>query len=178
MKMSTRSLVAVILVCGFTVLTLAQAAPELPKPGPEHKKMEYFLGTWRVENEIKANAYVPASKGITMATFTSGPGGFFLEFNEEGQIPPTHGIIAYDSVAKGYTEFYASSTGLVGTASGTADGTTWTWIIEDKWFGRAVKGRTTITIKSASQFTSKYEMLDPSGSWVTISEGIATKVAP
>src|SRR5215831_6245171 len=45
-EMSTRSSVAVILICGFTALLPAQAPPAPPKPGPEHKKLEYFLGKW------------------------------------------------------------------------------------------------------------------------------------
>jgi len=32
--MSIRSSLAVILICGFTALSLAQAPPEGPKPGP------------------------------------------------------------------------------------------------------------------------------------------------
>jgi hypothetical protein len=51
-------------------------------------------------------------------------------------------------------------------------------MIEDKWLGKAVKGRTTITALSASLYTSKYEMLDANGRYVTIQEGTATKVAP
>src|SRR5215831_12685695 len=50
-EMSTRS-VAVILICGLTSLLRAQAPPASPKPGPEHKKLEYFLGKWTVESEI------------------------------------------------------------------------------------------------------------------------------
>ena len=177
-KMSIRSSVAVILICGFTALSLAQAPPAGPKPGPEHKKLEYFLGTWKVETEIKANEYVPAGKGVTTATVTLGPGGFCVESRAEGQIPRTDAIIAYDSDAKVYREFYASSAGLVGGGTGTVNGNTWTWMLEDKVFGKAAKGRTTITILSASQYTSKYEMLDANGRYVTISEGTATKVAP
>ena len=176
--MSIRSSVAVILICGFTALSLAQAPPEGPKPGPEHKKLEYFLGTWKVESEIKANEYVPAGKGVTTATYTLDPGGFYVEWREEGQIPRTDGIIAYDSDAKVYTEFYASSAGLVGSGTGTVNGNTWTWMLEDKVFGKAAKGRTTITISSPSRFTSKYEMLDANGRYVTLTEGTATKVAP
>src|SRR5262250_3249862 len=119
--MSIRSSVAVILICGFTPLSLAQAPPEGPKPGPEHKKLEYFLGTWKVEAEIKANEYVPAGKGVTTETYTLGPGGFYVERRAEGQIPRTQGIMAYDSHAKLYTAFYASSAGLVGTATGTVN---------------------------------------------------------
>jgi hypothetical protein len=177
-KMSMRSSVAVILICGFTALSLTQAPPEGPKPGPEHKKLEYFLGTWKVESEIKPNGYVPAGKGVTTAIVTLGPGGFSIESRAEGQIPRTDGIATYDSHAKVYTEFYASSVGLVGTGTGTVSGNTWTWMIEDKWFGEAVKGRTTITMLSASQYTLKYEMLDPNGRYVTILKETATKVAP
>jgi hypothetical protein len=176
--MSTRS-VAVILICGFTSLLLAQAPPAPPKPGPEHKKLEYFLGKWTVESEIKANGYVPAGKSVTTETYTLGAGGFYIELDRpEGQIPRTQGITTYDSHAKVYTTFYVSSAGLVGGGTGTVDGNTWTWMLEDKVFGRAVKGRTTITVQSASQFTSKYEMADPNGRYTTITEGTSTRVAP
>jgi hypothetical protein len=178
-KMSIRSSAAVLLSCGFTALALAQAPPEPPKPGPEHKKLEYFLGTWKTEGEVKANPYMPAGKSVTTGTCTLGPGGFFVEWRGEGEkYPTTRGIMAYDSQAKLYTQFYASSAGLVGGGTATVDGNTWTWTLEDKWFGQAFKGRTTVTAKSASQFTVKYEYLDPNGSYVTISEGTATKVAP
>jgi hypothetical protein len=140
--------------------------------------LEYFLGTWKVESEIKPNKYVPAGKGVTTETYTLGPGGFWVERHAEGQIPETFGIIAYDSYAKAYVSYYASSVGLVGTGTGTVNGNTWTWMVEDKVFGKAVKGRTTVTIKSASQLTSKYEMLDANGRYVTIVEGTSTKVAP
>jgi len=172
--MSTRS-VAVILICGFTSLLLAQAPPAPPKPGPEHKKLEYFLGKWTVENEFKANEFVRAGKTVSTVTDTLGPGGFYIEHRAEGQLGTTLGIIAYDSHAKVYTSYYASSAGLVGTGTGTVNGNTWTWMIEDKVFGKAVKGRTTVTISSASQYTFKYEMLDANGRYVTIQEGTATK---
>ena len=176
--MTIRSAVAVILICGFTALSLTQTPPERPKPGPEHKKLEVFLGTWKVESEIKPNGYVPAGKGITTETYTLGPGGFWVERRAEGQIPATFGIIAYDSYAKAYVSYYASSVGLVGTGTGSVNGDTWTWTVEDRLAGQAVKGRTTITFPSAARYTLKYEMLDPNGRYVTILEGIATKVAP
>ena len=178
-KMSIRSSVALILISGFTSTSLAQAPPEPPKPGPEHKKLEYLLGTWKTEGAIKENGYVPAGKSVITGTCTWGPGGFFVECRGEGEnYPTTHTIIAYDSQAKVYTEFYASSAGLVGGGTATVDGNTWTWMLEDKWLGQAFKGRTTVTVKSPSQYTTKYEYLDPNGSYVTIAEGTATKVAP
>ena len=175
--MSTRS-VAVILICGFTSLLLAQAPPAPPKPGPEHKKLEYFVGKWTVEGEIKANEYVPAGKVVTTETSTLGPGGFYVECrneSNEGPLPPRLAIIAYDSHAKAYTSYYASSVGLVGVGTGTVNGNTWTWMVEDKYAGKSVKGRTTITMLSPTESTSKYEMADGKGGYTTIVEGKATK---
>jgi hypothetical protein len=173
--MSTRP-VAVILISGFTSLLLAQAPPAPPKPGPEHKKLEPFLGKWTVESEIKANEYVPAGKSVSIATNTLGPGGFYVQSLSEGQqIPSTVGIIAYDSDAKAYTMSYASSTGLVGAGIGSVNGNTWTWMVEDSFAGQAVKGRTTITMLSPTEYTSKYEMADGKGGYTTLVEGKATK---
>jgi hypothetical protein len=175
--MSTRSAVAVILICGFTSLLLAQAPPAPPKPGPEHEKLEYFVGKWTVESEIKPNGYVRAGKAVATETATLGPGGFYLERRAEGDLGASLGVIAYDSHAKVYTSYYASSLGLVGTATGSVNGNTWTWMVEDMFAGKAVKGRTTITTLSPTQYISKYEMADGKGGYTTILEGKATKVA-
>jgi hypothetical protein len=173
--MSTRS-VAVILICGFTSLLLAQAPPAPPKAGPEHKKLEYLVGKWTAESEIKANEFVPAGKVVSTETGTLGPGGFYVESRNEGQLGTRLGIIAYDSHAKVYTSYYASSAGLVGTATGTVNGNTWTWMVEDKYAGQSVKGRTTITMLSPTEYTSKYDMADGKGGYTTLVEGKATKV--
>ena len=173
--MRTRSSVAVILICGFTALLLAQAPPAPPKPGPEHKKLEYFLGKWTAESEFKANEYVPAGKTVSTETCTLGPGGFYVECRNEGQLPTRLAIIAYDSHAKVYTSYYASSIGLVGVGTGTVNGNTWTWMVEDKYAGKAGKGRTTITMLSPTEQTSKYEMADGKGGYTTLVEGKATK---
>ncbi len=174
--MSTRS-VAVILIYGFTSLLLAQAPPAPPQPGPEHKKLESLVGKWTAESEIKANEYVPAGKTVGTETATLGPGGFYVESRAEGQLGTRLAIIAYDSHAKVYTSYYASSVGLVGTGTGTVNGNTWTWMVEDKYAGKCVKGRTTVTTLSPTQYTSKYEMADENGGYTTILEGKATKDA-
>ena len=177
--MSLRTPVALILICGFTALLLAQAPQERPKPGPEQKKLEYFVGTWKTEGEIKPNEFVPAGKSVTTETYALGPGGFYLEVDRpEGQIPRTQGIMAYDSHAKVYTSYYASSAGFVGVGTGTVNGNTWTWMVDDKYAGKSIKGRTTATILSPTQYTSKYELADGKGGYTTIIEGKATKETP
>ena len=54
----------------------------------------------------------------------------------KGNYRTTLGIIAYDSHAKVYTSFYASSAGLVGTGIGSVNGNTWTWMVEDRIAGQ------------------------------------------
>ena len=157
----------------LTAAALAQM--DMPKPGPEHKKLEYFVGKWTGEGEIKANGYVPAGKTVSTETATLGPGGFYVETRNEGQLGTSLGIIAYDSHAKVYTSYYASSIGLVGVGTVTVNGNTWTWMVEDRFAGKAVKGRTTITMLSPTEYTSKYEMADGKGGYTTLVEGKATK---
>ena len=164
-----------IFVAGLMLATAALAQTEMPKPGPEHKKLEYFVGKWTVESEIKANKYMPAGKGVSTETCTLGPGGFYTESLAEGQVPTRLAIMAYDSHAKVYTSYYANSVGLVGTGTGTVNGNTWTWMVEDKYAGQSVKGRTTITMLSPTEYTSKYDMADGKGGYTTIVEGKATK---
>ena len=112
-------------------------------------------------------------------TCTLGPGAFFVVCQAEGGEMPTRlAIIAYDSQAKAYTSCYANSGGLVGAATGSVDGDTWTWMVDDKFAGRSIKGRTTLTVSSPTQYTARYEMADAKGGYTTILEAKATKVAP
>jgi hypothetical protein len=104
-----------------------------------------------------------------------GRGGFYVERRGEGQLGTNLDIITYDSHAKVYTSYYANSVGLVGAATGSVNGNTWTWVVEDKFAGKAVKGRLTMTTLSPTQCTSKYEMADGKGDYTTIVEGKATK---
>jgi len=48
-------------------------------------------------------------------------------------------------------------------------------MVEDRFMGKAVKGRTTITMLSPTEYTSKYEMADGKGGYTTIVEGKAAQ---
>ena len=43
-------------------LALAQAPGEKPKPGPEHKRLGYFVGKWTAEAEMKPSPFMPGGK--------------------------------------------------------------------------------------------------------------------
>ena len=43
----------------FSVLALGQ---EMPKPGPEHKKLDMFAGSWTLDGDMKASSMGPGGK--------------------------------------------------------------------------------------------------------------------
>ena len=49
-------------------LALAQAPAEKPKPGPEHKRLGYFVGKWSTDGETKPNPFMPGGKMATKDT--------------------------------------------------------------------------------------------------------------
>jgi hypothetical protein len=57
--MNRRTVAAVVWGSVLTAAVLAQA-PTLPKPGPEQKKPEVFVGTWTYDGEAKKIAFGPA----------------------------------------------------------------------------------------------------------------------
>ncbi len=61
--MTRKTVFASILLPALAGIVLAQAPPQTPKPGPEHKKLRYFTGTWNSEYEMKQSPMAPAGKG-------------------------------------------------------------------------------------------------------------------
>jgi len=54
----------------------ARAQNDAPKPGPEHKKLEYFAGKWTSEAEAKKNPFGPAGKYTSKDDCSVFQGGF------------------------------------------------------------------------------------------------------
>jgi hypothetical protein len=65
----------------FSVFAWAQSSA--PKPGPEQKKLEIWLGRWTYETEFKSTPLGPAGKVSGMATVRPILGGFFVEWRGE-----------------------------------------------------------------------------------------------
>lgn len=125
----------VILIGALVSIVVQAQVPQAPKPGPEHKKLGVFLGTWAVEGELKVgNGYgAPAGKVSQVERFQWMPGEFFLQMNREGKGPAgdsfRHSIMfGYDPVGKKYTgTWYDFTTGGSMSATLTNNGNTWTW---------------------------------------------------
>ncbi len=162
-------------------LTLAQAPGEMPKPGPEHKKLGYFVGKWTAEGEMKPNPFMPAGKFTSHDACEWFEGGYAVVCRYEGKGPmgPTKGlgIMGYSTEEKAYTYYGLDNTAMAMSSvpRGTVQGATWVYDDEGKMGGKMVKSRYTIKETSPTSYTFKWDMLGEDGAWKTIVEGKSTK---
>lgn len=163
-------------------IALAQApGSEAPKPGPEHKKLGYFVGKWTSEGEMKPNPFMPGGKMTSSDSCEWWEGGFSVVCKYEGSSPmgPSKGlgIMSYSSEEKKYTYFGVDNSpmAMASVPLGTVDGPTWTYEDSSKMGGKMVKSRYVITELSPTSYAFKWEMQGDDGAWQTVMDGKSTK---
>ncbi len=102
------------------------------KPGPEHKRLEVFVGSWTWVADLKPGIFGPAGKCTGVERFQWLPGEFFLQMNREGKCPGGDLrqtiIFGYDPVNKRHTgTFFDHTSGGSTSATTTTSGNTWKW---------------------------------------------------
>jgi hypothetical protein len=174
------ALCAVVSVGGFQIL-LAQA-PQPPKPGPEEKKLGYFVGKWTTEGEMKASPMGPGGKITSTDNCAWFDGGFSVICHGDGKTPmgpnKSIGILSYSSEEKVYTYYGTDSSGMMTMTSvprGTVQGDTWTYTDEGMMGGQKVKSRVVIKELSPTAYSFTMEMQGPDGKWVPMMESKSTK---
>ena len=71
-----------ILLSFLFATVLAQAQMPMPTPAPELKKLDYFVGTWSMDSDIKPGPMGPGGKITDTAHYEWMEGGFFLTSHE------------------------------------------------------------------------------------------------
>src|SRR5919107_1602678 len=100
-----------------TLLTVAivVAQTEVPKPGPEHKRMERMLGNWSYQGEAKPSPLGPAGKITGAETCEWFQGNFGIVCRTKGTGPKgpmtAMSVMSYDPTQKAYTYYSISSQG-------------------------------------------------------------------
>ncbi len=161
-------------------LMLAQA-PGPPKPGPEHKKLDYFVGKWTSEADVKPNPFMPAGKMASTDNCQWFEGGFSVVCHFEGKSPmgPTKGvgIMSYNMEEKVYTYYEVNNSpmAMATVPHGTVQGDTWTYNDEARMGGKTVKSRYIIKELSPTSYSFKWEMQGDDGAWKTAMEGSSKK---
>ena len=171
-----RGIVVVSMVLSILAgVGLAQTPSQMPQPGPEQKRLQYYAGNWNSEYEIKAGPMGAGGKVISTDQTQMMPGGFFAVTHTDGKsaMGDLHelAVMGYDAAAKVYTYDSYNNFGEVEHFRGTVQGDTWTWTSES---GTPVKMRFIAKEVSPMLYTMKLEMMT-GANWVTVMEGKATK---
>lgn len=170
-------------VCGMLLMLASVAVaqvPQMPKPGPEIKRLQYFVGTWKAEYELKPGPMGPGGKVTAVDQSHWMPGGFFVETRTAGNgvmgVLKGLAIMGYDPVAKTYTYDAFNNFGEADHFKGTVQGDTWTWNSEGMFNGKPTKLRFIAREVSPAMYTMKFEIA-AGDDWTTAMEGKVTKKA-
>ena len=168
------------LLVGFLSHSAAQA-PTPPKPGPEHQRLDYFVGTWTGAGEMKPSPMGPGGKMTGKSTCEWFDGRFAVICHGSGQGPmgtsKEVAILSYSPEEKVYTYYGVDSSGMTMTSvpRGTVQGNTWTFTDESLMGGQKVKSRVTLKEISPTEYSFSMEIQGADGKWLPLVETTSTK---
>ena len=171
----------VVSVFGFQIVATAQT-PQAPTPGPEHQRLEYFVGKWTSEGEMKANPMSLGGKITSSDTCEWFEGRFAVICHSEGTTPmgpsKSVGILSYSPEEKVYTYYGVDNSNMTMATvpRGTVQGDTWTYTDESMMGGKKIKSRIIIKELSPSAYAFTMELQGPDGKWAPLMESKNTKV--
>jgi len=144
---------------------LALTVPAIAQPGPEHKKLDGFVGRFTVDIDVKASGATPASKAsgtetcesfanlhVVCRTEATGAAGLYKSMRTLSWVP----------ALKQYAVYTIDSLGYATLTTGTASGSTWTF--SSDLGGYKLR---TIVKTTAGGYTSTSEYAGADGKWIT-----------
>jgi hypothetical protein len=178
-------LAIVVISVLFTAALSARAQEkkmEAPKPGPEVKKLGYFVGTWKSDGELKENPFgMPAGKYTSMDKCEWFQGGFQVvcHTNGTGPMGAMHGmgVLSYNPMKKVYTYYGIDSSGMAEESTGHVDGNMWVYTSDENMGGKTIHGRYSM-VTAGDSYTFKYETSEDGQKWTVNMDGKSTKAAP
>jgi len=171
---------AIVLVpAAIFAAALATAQQGPPKPGPETKKLDPFAGKWKGEAEMKPGPWGPGGKMTSEQECTWFEGGFQLVCRESGSgvmgKTKSEAVLGWSPEDKVYKYQGFDSMGMMGSATGTNSGNTWSWTGQDKMGGKVIHSKYTVVLTSPTTQTFKWETSEDGKAWTTAAEGKLTK---
>lgn len=157
----------------------ALAQMEMPKPGPEHKKLDVFAGSWTLEGDMKASAMGPAGKTTETEKCEWMEAGFYLVCHTDFKTTMGNGsgisVLGYSTEDKAYTYREFNSWGEFTDSKGSLDGDTWTWTNDEKMGSTTWKGRFIMKVTSPTSYNFSFEVSQDGTKWTLVMDGKATK---
>lgn len=167
------------ILTAWLVLATAAMAQETPKPGPEHKKLDQFVGAWFLEGDMKPMQGGQGGKMTESQKCEWMDGGFFVVCHADFKSSMGNGtgvsVMGYSTDDKIYTYREFTSMGEFMESKGAVDGDTWTWTSDEKTGGMTMKGRFTMKWTAPTSYTFTYDMSQDGTKWMTVMDGKATK---
>jgi hypothetical protein len=172
-----------LLIPFLLILSAAAWAQMNAQPGPELKKLDYFLGTWNSEGTISPGPWGAGGKFTATVTNEWMLGNFFVEGHSDFKMPPEVGgdgksvsFLGYDTEQNRYTFDEFNSQGRRESSIGTLIADTWTWTSSQTYSGQDVNQKMTMKAISPTSYSLKFEVsLDGGKTWITFMEGKASK---
>lgn len=171
------------LLLPFLLLIAVSAWAQMPStPGPEVKKLDYFVGTWTTECTIAQGPWGAGGKFTATDTSEWMSGNFFVQGHSDFKMPPELGgdgkeisVIGYDTDQNVYTYDAFNSQGHRQSSKGTVSGDTWIWTSSANYGGQDIQQKMTMKILSPASYTLKLEVSMDGKNWMTFMDGKATK---
>jgi Protein of unknown function (DUF1579) len=171
----------VILCASLLGLAIGAAGQmEMPKPAPELKKLDVFVGSWTLNGDMKPGPMGPGGKLVETEKCEWMEGGFYVVCHADYKMETMGNgkaisVLGYSPDERMYTYREFSSDGEFTDARGTLENNTWTWSSEEKMGGAMTKGRFTMKMTSATSYDFMFEMSQDGAKWTNIMDGKATK---
>jgi hypothetical protein len=171
--------IGMILAASIVLSASAVAQTPPPKPGPELKKLDMFVGSWSLDGTMKPGMMGPGGSMTESEKCEWMEGGFYIVCHSDYKSSMGNGVglsvMGYSAEDKAYTYREFNSFGEFDDSRGTVDGDTWTWTNEEKMDKMTMKGRFTIKMTSATSYNFTFDMSQDGTKWSTVMDGKATK---
>jgi Protein of unknown function (DUF1579) len=168
-----------LLMLGILVPIAAQVtsahALQKPQPGPEHQRLEFFVGRWQVEAEDESGGKFKALNTcewfeghfqVICRSDVTSPDGSSKELE----------VLTYDAGSAAYTSYNIGSFGQSAFATGKLEGKTWQWRGEPPTKGKKTRLDFSWTETSADSYTFKVLVSVEGGPPKTVIQGKATRM--
>jgi Protein of unknown function (DUF1579) len=172
-----------VAVTAFLLFITAFASSQMSvKPGPEVKKLDYFVGTWMAEGTITQGPWGAGGKFSSTETSEWMDGNFFLVSHGDFKMPPEIGgdgketsIMGYDTNENVYTFDSFNSQGRSEHSKGSLSGDTWTWTSSQVYGGQDIKQKMMLKTISPTSYNMKFEISMDGTNWMPFMEAKITK---
>jgi hypothetical protein len=168
-----------ILAASLLMSAAALAQMDMPKPGPEVKKLDMFVGSWTLDGDLKPGPMGSGGKMTETEKCEWMQGGFFVVCHSDFKSGMGDGsgisVMGYSTEDKTYTYREFNSWGEFDDSKGSLDGDTWTWTSDEKMGSMTMKGRFSMKITSSTSYNFNFEMSQDGTKWSTVMDGKASK---